>query len=56
MCDLHMKPEASLRRKGSLTGPARQLPLLLVDTSMVVELGRNTKGLAAVVATVAPHL
>lgn len=56
MGDLHMEPEAGLCRKGSLTGPARQFPLLLVDASMVVELGRNTKGFAAVVATVAPHL
>lgn len=52
----HVEPEAGLRGKGSLTGPARQLPLLLVDASMVVELRRNTKGLAAVVATVAPCL
>lgn len=56
MGDFHVEPETGLRRKGSLTGSARQLPLLLMDTSMIVELGRNTKGLATVVATVAPRL
>lgn len=54
--DLHVEPEAGLRRKGSLAGPAGQLPLLLVDAPVVVELGRDTEGLAAVVATVAPRL
>lgn len=56
MGDLHVEPEAGVRRKGSLAGPACQLPLLLVDASVVVELGGNTEGLAAVVATVAPSL
>lgn len=56
MGDLHVEPEAGMRRKGSLAGPAGQFPLLLVDASVVVELGGNTEGLAAVVATVAPCL
>lgn len=56
MGDLHVEPEAGMRRKGSLAGPAGQLPLLLVYSSVVVELGGNTEGLAAVVATVAPCL
>lgn len=50
-----MEPEASLRGKGSLAGPAGQLPLLLVDTPVVVELGGNSKGLSAVMASVAPR-
>lgn len=56
MGDLHVEPIASMRRKGSLAGPAGQLPLLLVDASVVVELGGDTEGLSAVVATVAPCL
>lgn len=56
MGDLHVEPEAGLRGKGSLAGPAGQLPLLLVDSSVVVELRGNTEGLATVVATVAPCL
>lgn len=56
MGDLHVEPEAGMRRKGSLAGPAGQLPLLLVYTSVVVELGRDTECLSAVVATVAPCL
>lgn len=56
MSDLHVEPEASLCGKGSLAGPAGQLPLLLVDTPVVVELGGNSKGLSAVVASVAPRL
>lgn len=56
MGDLHVEPEASMRRKGSLAGPAGQLPLLLVDASVVVQLGGDTEGLSAVVATVAPCL
>lgn len=56
MGDLHVEPEAGLRGEGALAGPAGQLPLLLVDASVVVELGGNTESLAAVVATVAPHL
>ncbi len=56
MGDLHVEPEAGMCRKGSLAGPAGQLPLLLVDTSVVVQLGGNTEGLAAVMATVAPCL
>lgn len=51
-----MEPEAGLRGKGSLAGPAGQLPLLLVDTPVVVELGGNPEGLAAVVASVALRL
>lgn len=51
-----MEPEAGLGGKGSLAGPAGQLPLLLVDSSMVVELRGNTEGLAAVMATVSPCL
>ena len=56
MGDLHVEPEAGMRRKGSLAGPACQLPLLLVDASVVVELRGNTEGLSAVVATVASCL
>lgn len=56
MGDLHMEPEAGMCRKGSLAGPAGQLPLLLVNTSVVVELGGNTESLPAVVASVAPCL
>lgn len=56
MGDFHVEPEAGMRRKGSLAGPAGQLPLLLVYASVVVELGRNTEGLATVVTTVAPRL
>ena len=56
MSNLHVEPEAGLRGEGSLAGPAGQLPLLLVDSSVVVELGGDTEGLAAVVATVSPCL
>lgn len=56
MSDLHVEPEAGVRRKSSLAGPAGQLPLLLVDASVVVELGGDTEGLSAVVALVAPRL
>lgn len=56
MGDLHVEPEAGMRRKGSLAGPAGQLPLLLVDASVVVELRGNTEGLSAVMATVASCL
>lgn len=56
MGDFHVKPEAGLCGKGPLARPAGQLPLLLVDTSVVVELRGNTEGLPAVVATVAPCL
>lgn len=51
-----MESEAGLCWEGALTGPAGQFPLLLVDPSMVVKLRGNTEGLAAVMATVAPHL
>lgn len=56
MSDLHVKSEAGVSGEGSMTGPAGQLPLLLVDTSVVVELGGDTEGLPTVVATVAPYL
>lgn len=56
MGDLHVEPEAGMRRKGSLAGPAGQLPLLLVDTPVVVELRGNTKGFSTVMATVASCL
>lgn len=56
MGDLHVEAEAGLRGEGSLAGPAGELPLLLVDASMVVELGGNAECLSAVVALVAPYL
>lgn len=56
MGDLHVESETGMCGKGSLAGPAGQLPLLLVDTSVVVELGGDTEGLPAVVAAVAPCL
>lgn len=56
MGDLHVEPEAGVCRKGPLAGPAGQLPLLLVDTSVVVELGGDTESLPTVVASVAPRL
>lgn len=49
-----MEPETCVRRKSPLAGPTGQLALLLVDTSVVVELRGNTEGLATVVTTVAP--
>lgn len=55
MGDFHVESEAGLRGKSSLAGPARQFPLLLMDSAVIVELGGNTEGLATVVATVAPH-
>lgn len=54
--DLHVEPEAGLCGEGSLAGTAGQLPLLLVDAAVVVELRRHAEGLAAVVAAVAPRL
>lgn len=56
MGDLHVEPEAGMRRKGSLAGPTGQLPLLLVDTPVVIELRGNTKGFSTVMATVASCL
>lgn len=53
---LHVKPETGLGWKGSLAGTTGQFPLLLVDTSVVVELGGDTEGLSAIVAMVAPYL
>ncbi|KAF7647823.1 hypothetical protein LDENG_00166040, partial [Lucifuga dentata] len=54
--DLHVQSEAGLGGEGALAGPASQLPLFLVDTAVVVELGRDTKGLSAVVTAVAARL
>lgn len=56
MGDLHVEPETGLCREGSLAGPTGQLPLLLVDTSVVVELRGNTEGLPTIMATVASRL
>lgn len=56
MRDLHVKPEAGLCGKGALTRPTRQLPLLLMDAFVVVELRRHAEGFAAVMAAVAAHL
>lgn len=56
MGDLHVEPEAGLCGEGALAGPAGQLPLFLVDASVVVELRGNTEGFTAVMATVAPRL
>lgn len=55
MGDLHVKPEAGLGGEGTLAGPAGQLPLLLVDTTVVIQLRRDAEGLSAVVAAVAPR-
>lgn len=54
--DLHVEPEAGLRGEGSLAGPAGQLPLLLVDPPVVVELRGDAECLPAVMAAVAAGL
>jgi hypothetical protein len=56
VADLHVEPEAGLRGEGALAGAAGELPLLLVDTAVVVELGRDAEGFATVVAAVATGL
>lgn len=54
--DLHVESEAGLCREGSLAGPAGQLPLLLVDAPVVVQLRGDTERLPAVMAAVAARL
>lgn len=56
VADLHVEPEAGLRGERPLAGATGQLPLLLVDAPVVVELGGDPEGLPAVVAAVAARL
>lgn len=56
MGNLHVEPETGLRGEGALAGPAGQLPLLLVHSSMVVQLRGDAEGLPTVVAAVTSRL
>jgi len=56
VADLQVESEAGLRREGALARAAGELPLLLVDSAVVVELGGDTEGLATIVAAVATGL